>query len=597
MTRNFLNFLLLTISLGVSIAGYSQSIDTTKFYTITNMVAGEKLAMTGVANTTLGNSVRLRTASDHPMQHWMIEPAPYGGYILYCREYGRNYALEVVNEGSNSKKVSLGATLKNASNQVWKVNINRDGSYRLVSLWQDKAIDYVKSGEKVNQLTLTEIESSILSQTWRLVGMPKPKPAQPAVVYAAPVDTGIPLMDTSAVYKLTCQFRGNGFAMEAVNDENGNIKPMLREAKSDPAQQWKFKFYNTEGGIYRLVNSASTDRSLDIVNDGKQSANLTLAASGNYSGQYWRVIKNVDGSHWFISYWQRGKAIDVVNAGNRDELIMNKSDRFSGQLWNFTKQTPAAVVTEAERVIEQPVVVNDRLKPGDQLKENQKITSANGEYYLIQQSDGNLVIYNSEEKAIWASGMNGKNVKRSVMQKNGSLAQHPGGYDLLLWSTQTDGNNGAYAILQNDGVLAIVNQDNQIIWQSVTPTKKEGAMPVEPTPTNVTVVNNRLVADQELLPTNFITSVNGKYKLIQQEDGNLVIYQGNRPTWSTGTNGRKTQRCVMQKDGNLVLYDIFKDAVWASNTNGNEYAYLILQDDGELVIFNRDNQVIWSSRN
>ncbi len=457
----------------ISLISHSQSIDTTKFYILTNAVLGEKQAMTGVANATLGNSVRLRTTSDHPMQQWMIEPAPYGGYILYCREYGRNYALEVVNEGSNSKKISLGAAIKNSSGQVWKVNRNPDGSYRLVSLWQDKALDYVKTGEQANQLTLTEIESSVKSQTWRLVAIPKPKPAQPAVVYAAPVDTGIPEMDTSAVYKLTCQFRGNGFAIEAVNDENGNIKPMLREASSDPAQQWKFKFYNTDGGIYRLVNSAFTERSLDIVNDGKQNANLTLAASGNYSGQYWRVIKNVDGSYWFISYWQRGNAIDVVNAGNKDELIVAKSGRFTGQLWNLTKDYP----------------------------------------------------------------------------KVNSVPLSP------------------------------------------------PLQPVEPT-TSVAApaVNNQLVTDQELRPSNFISSANGRYKLIQQEDGNLVIYEGDRPTWATGTNGRKTQRCVMQKDGNLVLYDIFKDAVWASNTHGNENAYVVLNDEGVLEIFNTDNQVIWRSQ-
>lgn len=469
--------MLMTVLLCVTISliSHSQSIDTTKFYILTNAVLGEKQAMTGVANATLGNSVRLRTTSDHPMQQWMIEPAPYGGYILYCREYGRNYALEVVNEGSNSKKISLGATVKNSSGQVWKVNRNPDGSYRLVSLWQDKALDYVKTGEQANQLTLTEIESSVKSQTWRLVAIPKPKPAQPAVVYAAPVDTGIPVMDTSAVYRLTCQFRGNGFAMEAVSDGNGGIKPMLREAKSKSEQHWKFKFYNTDGGIYRLVNTAFTERSLDIVNDGKQNANLTLAATGNYSGQYWRVVKNVDGSYWLISYWQRGQAIDVVNAGNKDQLIMNKSGRFTGQLWNLIVDYP---------------------------------------------------------------------------QSEPSSSQ----------------------------------QQTPVVEQT-------------PTPAMAPVVNNQLVADQELLPKNSITSANGRYKLIQQEDGNLVLYEGDRPTWATGTNGKKTQRCVMQKDGNLVLYDIFKDAVWASNTNGNENAYVVLNDEGVLEMFNTNSQVIWRSRN
>jgi Ricin-type beta-trefoil lectin domain-like len=304
--KNFLNLFLLAISLASSVAGYSQTPDTTKFYVITNMVLGERLAMTGMVHATLGNTVMLRSTTEHPMQQWILEQGKYG-YRIYCREHGKGYSLEVVNQGSNSTKISLGKTMEGSSNQTWRINLAKDGSYRLVSLWQNKAIDYVKTGERMNQLTLTEIESSIKSQTWRLVGIAKPKPAKPEVVYAPPIQTGIPVMDTSVVYKLTCQFRGSGFAMEAVSDGKGGTKPMLREAKSTPAQQWKFKFYNTDGGLYRLINTAYTDRSLDIINDGKQNANLTVATTADYAGQFWRVVKNVDNSYWLISYGQRRK--------------------------------------------------------------------------------------------------------------------------------------------------------------------------------------------------------------------------------------------------------------------------------------------------
>jgi Ricin-type beta-trefoil lectin domain-like len=585
MIKHFLDLLLLAISLGSSVDGYSQTIDTTKFYVITNMVLGEKQAMTGMVLATLGNAVMLRSAIDHPMQQWVIEQGKYG-YRIYCREHGRGYSLEVVNEGSNSTKVSLGKTMEGSSDQTWRINIAKDGSYRLVSLWQNKAIDYVKTGERLNQLTLTEIESSIKSQTWRLVGIPKPKPAKPTVVYAPPVETGIPVMDTSAVYKLTCQFRGSGFAMEAVSDGNGGLKPMLRETKSNPAQQWKFKFYNSDGGFYRLVNSAYTDRSLDIVNDGKQNTNLTLATSGNYAGQYWRIVQNVDKSYWFISYWQRGQAIDVVNARNKDELIVSKSGRFTGQLWNFTKESPAVLVIETPPAIEESASNKNRLLPGEQLRENQKLISANGEHNLVQQADGNLVIYNSEQKAIWASGMNEKNVKRSVMQQNGSLTQHPGGYDLVIWSTQTDGNNGAYALLQDDGVLVIINRDNRIIWRSgrSAPLVKEAP------------VNDRLMPEQELAMDAKINSANGNFTLIFQQDGNLVVYdRNNNPLWATGTHGKKASRCVMQKDGNLVLYDIFKSPIWASNTHGHEGALLVLHDNGSLAVHSQEGSILWSN--
>jgi hypothetical protein len=165
--ENSFSVLLCTILLGASVAGYSQSIDTTKFYVITNMVLGEKQAMTGMVDATLGNEVMLRSAVNHPMQQWIVERRKIG-FRLYCREHGKRYALEVVNEGSNSTKVSLGQTIEGASGQVWRINRNPDGSYRLVSLWQNKAIDYVKSGYQANTLTLTEINSSVKTQTWRI---------------------------------------------------------------------------------------------------------------------------------------------------------------------------------------------------------------------------------------------------------------------------------------------------------------------------------------------------------------------------------------------------------------------------------------------
>ena len=50
------------------------------------------------------------------------------------------------------------------------------------------------------------------------------------------------------------------------------------------------------------------------------------------------------------------------------------------------------------------------------------------------------------------------------------------------------------------------------------------------------------------------TSINGRFKLIYQTDGNLVLYEApSRPVWSTNTFD-VPGRVVMQNDGNLVMY-------------------------------------------
>jgi LysM repeat protein len=101
-----------------------------------------------------------------------------------------------------------------------------------------------------------------------------------------------------------------------------------------------------------------------------------------------------------------------------------------------------------------------------------------------------------------------------------------------------------------------------------------------------------------------LTSSNGKYTLIMQGDGNLVLYtESNTPVWATSTQGSGAVRASLQDDGNLVLYtkeverQFRRDvavAVWASQTRG-ENVRLILQDDRNLVIYTSDGRELWAS--
>jgi nucleoid-associated protein YgaU len=90
-----------------------------------------------------------------------------------------------------------------------------------------------------------------------------------------------------------------------------------------------------------------------------------------------------------------------------------------------------------------------------------------------------------------------------------------------------------------------------------------------------------------------LTSQNGAYKLVLQEDGNLVLYAGDDAVWSTKTNGQSVQRAEVQDDGNFVLYTADK-AVWASQTKGAKDVRLTLQDDRNLVLYASSGPA-WSS--
>ncbi|HEX8936323.1 MAG TPA: LysM peptidoglycan-binding domain-containing protein [Pseudonocardiaceae bacterium] len=101
-----------------------------------------------------------------------------------------------------------------------------------------------------------------------------------------------------------------------------------------------------------------------------------------------------------------------------------------------------------------------------------------------------------------------------------------------------------------------------------------------------------------------LTSSNGKYTLIMQGDGNLVLYtESNAPVWATRTQSSGAVRASLQDDGNLVLYTKEEErrfrrdvpvAVWASKTSG-EKVRLVLQDDRDLVIYTADGRALWSS--
>lgn len=94
--------------------------------------------------------------------------------------------------------------------------------------------------------------------------------------------------------------------------------------------------------------------------------------------------------------------------------------------------------------------------------------------------------------------------------------------------------------------------------------------------------------------TTVLRSQNGKFKLIYQADGNLVIYKGSRAIWASQTNGKPSTHLSFQADGNLVIYN-YDQTVWSSKSNTKQGKFITMQDDGNLVVYRLDNAPIWAS--
>jgi hypothetical protein len=237
----------------------------------------------------------------------------------------------------------------------------------------------------------------------------------------------------------------------------------------------------------------------------------------------------------------------------------------------------------------------DRLLPNQVLAPNQSITSLNGRYYLIYQTDGNLVLYkrypNGSQKALWASGTNGKGGNRCIMQGDGNLVIYNPA-NKALWSSNTFHDPGSTFVMQDDGNGVIYNTAKKAIWASNTVQK--------PVPSGPTATGDTMRPGQVLNPGQSIRSNSGKFTFILQTDGNLVLYKnlstgGQKSLWASNTNGKPTQVCIMQGDGNLVLYDVDGKALWSSNTFHDAGARLVMQDDGNAVIYRVNNSAAWAT--
>ncbi len=212
------------------------------------------------------------------------------------------------------------------------------------------------------------------------------------------------------------------------------------------------------------------------------------------------------------------------------------------------------------------------LGPGRLIRPGQSLESPSGRYRLVLQTDGNLVLYDGPSPQFRTDTF-GRTIDRLEMQSDGNLVMYDtGGRPVFFTSTQ--GNPGARLRVGDDGVLRILAADDtSVLWvPSVT-----------------------LAPSEQLRPGQSLFSPSGRYQLAMQNDGNLVLYDGSRPLFSSNTFGRSVNRLEMQTDGNLVIYDTAGRAIFSTNTQGNPGARLRLGDDGLLRVLAADDvQVLWS---
>ena len=189
------------------------------------------------------------------------------------------------------------------------------------------------------------------------------------------------------------------------------------------------------------------------------------------------------------------------------------------------------------------------VEPGTRLVPGSTVASPGDEFFLVMQTDGNLVMETSSGRPLWESGTAGHRGAFAAMQADGNFVIYSAN-GRTLWSSGTEGHAGARLSVQTDGDV-ILEHGTEPLWCSGSK-------------------DNRLFADERLETGWSLESPSWLSHLVMQQDGNLVLYSiGGEVLWSSRTAGNSGASAVMQRDGNLVIRSGTGHVVWASGTSGH----------------------------
>jgi hypothetical protein len=107
----------------------------------------------------------------------------------------------------------------------------------------------------------------------------------------------------------------------------------------------------------------------------------------------------------------------------------------------------------------------ETLQPDHFLYGDDYVESENGQFRLVMQLDGNLVLLNSSSQPIWDTGTNTNDPGWAVMQADGNFVVYNGS-NTPIWATGTAGNSGAYLAVLDNGTIMLFNSAGHPLWFS-----------------------------------------------------------------------------------------------------------------------------------
>lgn len=182
---------------------------------------------------------------------------------------------------------------------------------------------------------------------------------------------------------------------------------------------------------------------------------------------------------------------------------------------------------------------DELLTTGERIERGGSLVSPSGRYRLELDDTGALRL---TERGSWLNGdepVNWKNfafrVQFVTLQSDGNLVATT--EDGEVRSVSGTSGSGATALrLQDDRNLVFTGSGGQVVADLASSE------------------HTAFYAGAFLLPGDRVPGEDRGSVLVMQTDGNLVLYRGATPLWSSGTQGSPGAGAVLQTDGNLVVY-------------------------------------------
>ena len=238
-------------------------------------------------------------------------------------------------------------------------------------------------------------------------------------------------------------------------------------------------------------------------------------------------------------------------------------------------------VTSLEPLARPETTDANRLKTSEVMR-NGDIKMSPERHTVLRLSNGELQLFTNFRK-VWSSKTSGDVEARLINQSDGNLVLY-GGKGNVLWASNSDRGTPGTLSIQTDGNVVMYSAGSAI-WQTATVSGDQLAQ-----------VNTSLKQENVLFARQSLSTIDRRSFLALQSDGNLVLYNRNRNViWTSNTDGSGANRLVMQNDGNLVLYTANNKAVWASNSDGRNAKVTVLQDDLNLVMYDSSSRPVWAT--